>query len=178
MKLHDSVLCSCVYFLIASVPFVANAQWQPDGVPICTATDDQEQPTIVTDGSGGAIIAWQDYRDGAPNESSRAAHCYGHPTESASPPSTPHRPHRWPSPTVPVGRSSPGWTTETGFPPETSTRNVSTAVATYSGALTESPSARQRPNSLAWLSCRTTPEVPSSLGRMSEPAHGVFTRSV
>ena len=67
MKFRDSALCSCVCFLIASVPFVANAQWQPDGIPVCTATDDQELPTIVTDGSGGAIIAWQDYRDGAPD---------------------------------------------------------------------------------------------------------------
>src|SRR4029434_10833608 len=67
MNFRDSVLSSCVYVLIASVPFVANAQWQPDGVPICTATDDQERPTIVTDGGGGAIVAWQDYRDGAPD---------------------------------------------------------------------------------------------------------------
>jgi len=39
-------------------------QWTADGVAICTATDAQESPTIVGDGTGGAIITWQDYRSG------------------------------------------------------------------------------------------------------------------
>ncbi len=38
-------------------------QWT-DGLAICTATGDQTYPTIVSDGSGGAIITWQDLRDG------------------------------------------------------------------------------------------------------------------
>jgi hypothetical protein len=40
------------------------AQWTTDGVAVCTAASDQESPQIVSDGSGGAIIAWQDYRSG------------------------------------------------------------------------------------------------------------------
>ena len=38
-------------------------QWMADGVAICTASGAQEYPTIASDGSGGAIITWQDYRN-------------------------------------------------------------------------------------------------------------------
>jgi len=37
-------------------------QWTTNGVAICTAINNQMYPTIVSDGSGGAIIAWQDTR--------------------------------------------------------------------------------------------------------------------
>jgi hypothetical protein len=39
--------------------------WTADGKPICTASGDQENPQIVSDGSGGAIITWQDKRSGS-----------------------------------------------------------------------------------------------------------------
>ena len=42
-------------------------QWSLDGVPICTAGDQQEDVRIVSDGSGGAIITWQDERNGGSN---------------------------------------------------------------------------------------------------------------
>ena len=38
--------------------------WSEDGVPVCRALDDQLFPTLAPDGSGGAIIAWEDYRNG------------------------------------------------------------------------------------------------------------------
>ena len=38
-----------------------NAMWTTNGVPICTQ-DSNYCPVIVSDGSGGAIIAWQSYR--------------------------------------------------------------------------------------------------------------------
>ncbi|HAG51817.1 MAG TPA: hypothetical protein DCL42_10875, partial [Deltaproteobacteria bacterium] len=41
-----------------------NVLWTADGVPISTAAGYQYSPTIVTDGSGGAIITWHDYRSG------------------------------------------------------------------------------------------------------------------
>jgi hypothetical protein len=41
-----------------------NLLWAPGGVPVCAAADNQINPTIVADGSGGAYIAWQDYRKG------------------------------------------------------------------------------------------------------------------
>ncbi|MBN1800134.1 MAG: hypothetical protein JW891_01425, partial [Candidatus Lokiarchaeota archaeon] len=38
-------------------------QWTIDGIPICTAIEKQYAPSIVSDGEGGAIIAWGDYRN-------------------------------------------------------------------------------------------------------------------
>ena len=40
------------------------AAWTSDGVPVCVAADQQSVPVIVTDGAGGAIIAWSDRRSG------------------------------------------------------------------------------------------------------------------
>jgi len=42
--------------------------WTANGVAICTADSNQQQPQIVSDGSGGAIIAWQDYRNGVTSD--------------------------------------------------------------------------------------------------------------
>lgn len=39
--------------------------WQENGVPVCKASDYQSQLRLVTDGNGGAIIAWEDCREGA-----------------------------------------------------------------------------------------------------------------
>lgn len=39
-------------------------QWTANGVVICNAAGHQESPTLVTDGAGGAIITWQDLRNG------------------------------------------------------------------------------------------------------------------
>jgi hypothetical protein len=38
--------------------------WRTNGVPVCTLALDQNAPRIASDESGGAIIAWRDYRDG------------------------------------------------------------------------------------------------------------------
>jgi hypothetical protein len=42
-----------------------SAQWTSNGVAVCAATNTQESPTIVTDGARGAIITWQDFRNGS-----------------------------------------------------------------------------------------------------------------
>jgi hypothetical protein len=39
-------------------------EWTPNGVPICTASNTRQYPILVSDGLGGAIITWQDYRNG------------------------------------------------------------------------------------------------------------------
>jgi hypothetical protein len=39
--------------------------WAPGGVAVCSAPSNQMMPEIIPDGSGGAIIAWNDYRFGA-----------------------------------------------------------------------------------------------------------------
>lgn len=36
--------------------------WTADGVPVCTAVDDQVRPRICADGKGGCIITWVDER--------------------------------------------------------------------------------------------------------------------
>jgi hypothetical protein len=43
------------------------SQWAANGVALCTAAHDQAVPTIVSDGGGGAIVTWHDYRAGSPN---------------------------------------------------------------------------------------------------------------
>ena len=42
-------------------------QWTADGVAISTAANSQSSPTIVSDGSGGAIITWNDFRNDVSN---------------------------------------------------------------------------------------------------------------
>jgi len=39
-------------------------EWIEDGVPLCTDAQDQEDPCIIADGAGGAIVAWRDSRSG------------------------------------------------------------------------------------------------------------------
>jgi predicted lipoprotein with Yx(FWY)xxD motif len=40
------------------------ALWTANGVAICTATGEQVLPVLINDGSGGAIISWEDERQG------------------------------------------------------------------------------------------------------------------
>jgi FlgD Ig-like domain len=42
-----------------------SALWGSNGIPICAAASSQTSPSIDTDGMGGAIIGWQDFRGGA-----------------------------------------------------------------------------------------------------------------
>jgi len=39
-------------------------QWAPNGVALCLAASSQSFPAIVSDGAGGAIVTWQDFRSG------------------------------------------------------------------------------------------------------------------
>ena len=40
-------------------------QWTANGIAVCSADSDQVSPAIISDGNGGAIIAWQDKRSGS-----------------------------------------------------------------------------------------------------------------
>ena len=42
------------------------SKWGANGVAVCTFAGNQTSPVVVSDGSGGAIIAWNDPRAGAP----------------------------------------------------------------------------------------------------------------
>ncbi len=44
-----------------------NTLWIRNGIAVCTAAYDQQWPRLATDGSGGAIITWQDYRNPSAN---------------------------------------------------------------------------------------------------------------
>lgn len=44
---------------------IGDVQWALNGTAICTADNDQEDPQICSDGTGGAIITWEDRRSGA-----------------------------------------------------------------------------------------------------------------
>lgn len=39
-------------------------QWTTNGVSVATSSNDNDVPVIISDGSGGAIISWSDYRNG------------------------------------------------------------------------------------------------------------------
>jgi hypothetical protein len=53
-----------LYIYAQRVDAAGVPQWTADGVAICTAPQgDQPFPTITSDGAGGAIVAWQDYRN-------------------------------------------------------------------------------------------------------------------
>ncbi len=41
-----------------------NIQWMANGTPICIAPGQQRYPRMISDGFGGAIAVWQDYRAG------------------------------------------------------------------------------------------------------------------
>ena len=41
------------------------AQWTVNGIAACVTMNNQYDPRLVSDGNGGAIIAWQDYRKGS-----------------------------------------------------------------------------------------------------------------
>ena len=41
--------------------------WAADGLPVCTAAQEQVAPTLVSDGAGGGVCAWEDYRNSLAN---------------------------------------------------------------------------------------------------------------
>ena len=51
----------CVWVFAASST-CALASWEEDGNAICAATNGQNYPQSTSDGAGGAIITWQDFR--------------------------------------------------------------------------------------------------------------------
>ncbi len=55
-------------------------QWAPDGVTVCAASNEQSNPGIVSDGAGGAIVAWDDPRSGADVYAQRVLFYGGVPT--------------------------------------------------------------------------------------------------
>lgn len=62
MLLRRSVLVCLLIIAFAAAPNVANAFWTDDGIPVCALPNNQSSSVMCSDGAGGAIIAWKDYR--------------------------------------------------------------------------------------------------------------------
>ncbi len=62
---RDSSLVSDIY--AQRIDASGLVQWTANGIPICNTPDGQVTPIIMSDGSGGAIIAWKDSREGGAN---------------------------------------------------------------------------------------------------------------
>jgi hypothetical protein len=41
-----------------------NTLWANNGIPICSASGSQRGAVVISDGQGGAVFAWQDFRNG------------------------------------------------------------------------------------------------------------------
>jgi FlgD Ig-like domain len=49
-------------------------QWTTDGIAVCAAANTQDFSTIISDGGGGAFVAWEDSRNGLDNSDIYAQH--------------------------------------------------------------------------------------------------------
>ena len=47
---------------VQRVDSVGYMRWTPNGFPLCDTVGSQRDPSIVPDGLGGAIVAWDDHR--------------------------------------------------------------------------------------------------------------------
>lgn len=75
MKQRVGVLA--LLFAILSLPAPSRADWPADGLAVSTAAGDQTAPVAVSDGAGGAIVAWPDYRAGNYDIYARRVASYG-----------------------------------------------------------------------------------------------------
>jgi len=60
-------LLTGVVLLMGSSPRFASAEWPQFGRALCTDPNDQDRPKLATDGAGGAIVVWQDFRSAKVN---------------------------------------------------------------------------------------------------------------
>lgn len=61
------ILISVLFIIVFSLEINAEEMWVENGIPICRSDNLQFSPRIVSDGSGGAIIVWDDRRNGDSN---------------------------------------------------------------------------------------------------------------
>ena len=62
-KRYKTITILALLLLFVGTPSM-QAQWVEDGVAICTAPGHQYDSQITSDGAGGAIITWEDWRSG------------------------------------------------------------------------------------------------------------------
>ncbi|MFC1932061.1 hypothetical protein ACFLXU_00285, partial [Chloroflexota bacterium] len=66
-KSTSILLVMVILLLVTFIPTIALADWSTSSTennPVCNAANDQRYPQLVSDGSGGAIIVWEDDRSG------------------------------------------------------------------------------------------------------------------
>ncbi len=63
----DSLRALLAVTVLSGAHHLASAAWPELGLPVCTAAGGQEAPRIAPDGAGGAIITWEDTRNGTSN---------------------------------------------------------------------------------------------------------------
>jgi hypothetical protein len=56
-------LSAAIFSLLVLMVSNGWAEWDPDGLPVCTADNYQVSLVSVPDEAGGMLMAWQDYRD-------------------------------------------------------------------------------------------------------------------
>src|SRR5437899_4021876 len=61
-RLGTNAFRACLPVLLWLGASPAHAQWQPNGIPIATASGAQEDARIASDREGGAIVVWIDLR--------------------------------------------------------------------------------------------------------------------
>ncbi|MEI6845993.1 MAG: hypothetical protein WCK36_02980, partial [Candidatus Firestonebacteria bacterium] len=63
--MNKRILClfACLLIGVSNYAY-SGTKWANNGAVVCTAVSDRDTPVTVSDGAGGAIIAWQDLRNG------------------------------------------------------------------------------------------------------------------
>ena len=64
MKLRSALALSLLSLSII-FPVAALAQWYPDGTPVCLSKNSSATDQAVSDGAGGMIVVWADFRNGS-----------------------------------------------------------------------------------------------------------------
>jgi|GEM_PF-1325576 len=64
--MNKRILClfACLLIGVSNYAY-SGTKWANNGAVVCTAVSDRNNPVTVSDGEGGAIIAWEDLRDGS-----------------------------------------------------------------------------------------------------------------
>jgi hypothetical protein len=70
--------------LSATLPVTAQAAWTLNGVPLCLSANDQNRPIIISDGAGGSIVTWYDFRTGNADIYVQRLDAFGNPLWAAN----------------------------------------------------------------------------------------------
>lgn len=52
---------------LSTIVAATHGEWAPDGITVCSAAGEQVSPALIADGTGGAIVIWEDTRNAVRN---------------------------------------------------------------------------------------------------------------